>query len=105
MPAATMVSKTAGQIVVIAVLIMMSGPALILCQCGLWLRYGEWPDCSVGVTWALLGGQFPETRWIGAQYLIAYFFGLPTSVVLSVVGFAALCLAIGLETSVSHNRR
>ena len=59
-------------------------------QVGIWLRYGEWLDLPLALTWHRLGFPFPEAEWGGIEKILVWIFEQSTSVILLVAGVALL---------------
>ena len=89
---------------VAALLMVVGGVGVLICQCGLWLSEGRWTYFTVG--FAL--GEPPRSTWGGLMQIIEWIWLQPLSGGLILAGFLALGVSILLDkasTPTTVNRR
>jgi hypothetical protein len=80
-------------------LLLVSG-GILLWQAVWWLQSGVWPLLPLGWAWTLLFDAVPPSvTWVGAEEIVLWLFGCPTSGILFFAGIAAVLGGAGIITA------
>jgi hypothetical protein len=78
---------------VAALLMVLGGVGVVICQCGLWMSDGRWTYVTVG--YAL--GEPRRSTWVGLMQIIEWIWLQPLSAGLILAGFLALGVSVLLD--------